>query len=42
VLGGTHDERALREAGAARILSGGIADLADALSRHAATEDPPR
>jgi phosphoglycolate phosphatase len=42
VLGGTHDEQALREAGAARILSGGIADLADALSRHAATEDPPR
>jgi phosphoglycolate phosphatase len=42
VLGGTHDERALREAGAARILSGGIADLPAALGRRAATEDRPR
>ncbi|MHC5212688.1 MAG: HAD family hydrolase [Planctomycetota bacterium] len=42
VLGGTHDEQALREAGAARILSGGIADLPAALGRPTATEDPPR
>jgi phosphoglycolate phosphatase len=41
VLGGTHEEAALREAGAARILSGGIADLPAALGRHDATEDLP-
>lgn len=41
VLGGTHDEAALREAGAARILSG-IAGLPEALGRRPATEDADR
>jgi phosphoglycolate phosphatase-like HAD superfamily hydrolase len=40
VLGGTHDEPTLREAGADRILSGGIAELPEALGLRAATEIP--
>ena len=42
VLGGTHDEPTLRDAGADLILSAGIAGLTAALDRHSPSPSSPR